>query len=80
MICFKMLLCLSSKMIDVVITFFANVIISDKLKLWRSGRYMSHYLETGTLCIVKCNIFFEITASIFNGIQCRLHYKAIQNM
>ena len=44
-------------MIDVVITFFANVIISDKLKLWRSGRYMSHYLETGTLCIVKCNIF-----------------------
>ncbi len=44
-------------MIDVGITFFPNVLISDKLKLWRSGRYMSHYLETGTLCIVKCNIF-----------------------
>ena len=68
-----MLLCFICIMIDVVITiFFANVIISDKLKLWRSGRYMSRYLETGTLCIVKCHIFLEITASIFNGIQCTL--------
>ena len=52
-----MLLCFSCIMIDVVITIFANVIISDKLKLWHSGRYMSHYLETETLCIVKCHIF-----------------------
>ena len=52
-----MLLCFTCIIIDVVITIFANVIISDKLKLWSSGRYMSRYLETGTLCIVKCHIF-----------------------
>ena len=52
-----MLLCFTCIIIDVVINFFANVIISDKLKLWSSGRYISRYLETGTLCIVKCHIF-----------------------
>ena len=57
-----MLLCFTCIIIDVVITFFANIIILDKLKLWSSGRCMSRYLETGTLCIVKCHIFLEITA------------------
>ena len=41
-----MLLCFTCIIIDVVINFFANVIISDKLKLWSSGPYMSRYLET----------------------------------
>ena len=52
-----MLLCFTCIIIDVVITIFANVIISDKLKVWSSGRIMSRYLETGTLFIVKCHIF-----------------------